>query len=144
MRTLCSDMPYQEYAYGYHIPPIVKEKMPLRASVVIVNNRQHQYHSSDTDRTCICQFCLTSHSITSMGHARLVEILQISCIFCFLAGVPLGVVLLHIGLALSLSLSLSLCVRYIKETIMYFGYTVIPRPHTLGPTVNTGKSCSRR
>lgn len=59
----------------YYIPPIVKEKTPLRASIVVINDCQHHYHSSGTDNTCICKFCLTSHSIMSMGHARLVEIL---------------------------------------------------------------------
>ena len=83
-------MPYQDYTYGYQISPIVKEKTPLMVLAVIVNNHQHHYHSSDKDNTCICQFCLTSHSITSMGHACFVEILQICCIFCLLAGGPLG------------------------------------------------------
>ena len=40
MRTLQSDLPYQDYAYGYNIPPIVKEKMTLSASIVIVINQQ--------------------------------------------------------------------------------------------------------
>ena len=34
------------------------------------------------------KFCLTSHSITSMGHACLVENLYICCTFCFLVGAP--------------------------------------------------------
>ena len=88
MRTMHSYMPYRVYAYGYHIPPIVKEKTPLRALAVVVNNHQHHYHSSDTDRKYVYQFCLTSHNITSMGHACLVEILYICSIFCLLAGVP--------------------------------------------------------
>ena len=73
--TLHNYVPYQDYTYGYHIPPIVKEKMPLSTSAIVVNNHQHHYHSSGTNNTCICQFCLTSHSIMSRGHARLVKIL---------------------------------------------------------------------
>ena len=82
MHTLLSDTPYQDYAYGYHIPPIVNEKTPLRVSAIVINNHQHHYHNSDTDNTYICQFCLTSHSITSMGHVCLVEILYMYYCIC--------------------------------------------------------------
>ena len=113
MRILGSYMPQKGYTYGYHIPHIFKEKRPLRASTVVVNNCQHHYHSSDVDNTCICQFCLTSHSTTIMGHACLIEILYICCIFCFLAGVPQAMVIsemvqgvvnskIHAGMSLSL------------------------------------------
>ena len=85
MSTLHSYMPYQGQKYGYHVAPIVKETTLLRVSAVIVNNHQHRYHSSGTDNTCIYQFCLTSHSIMSMGHARLIKILYIYCKLYFLA-----------------------------------------------------------
>ena len=124
-------MPYQDYAYGYHIPPIFKEKIPLRASTIVVNNHQHHYHSSGTDNTCIFQFFLTSHSITSMGHAYLVEILQICCIFFLLAGGPLGSGYLGPGAIFfpytrksrSLSLSLSLCMIQKRNYNVFWLYS---------------------
>ena len=99
------------------------------------NNRQHHYDGSDVENTSISQFCLTSHSITSMGHARLVEILYICCkLFSCMDPIGHG----HLGNSAGCCkiqdscMSLSLYTWYIKETIMYFVYTVLPRPHTLG------------
>ena len=134
---MCIYIPYQFYAYGYHIPPIFKEKMPLRASAIVVNSHQHHYHSSDTEKTCICQFFLTSHSITSMGHARLFEILYKCCKLYFLVGIPQTLSFLEpvqgvVNSKSSTQVSLSLYARYRKETIMYLNYIVLPRPHTLG------------
>ena len=131
MPILCMWAPHLTY---------VKEKCPWghKKSSSSTKSANH-YHISDIDRTFIYQIIfLISQSITSMGHARFLEKLYL-LYYTISSSFPIeqGPSFTHskgsptLGCT-QVSLSISRHGLYRTDTIIYFGYTVLSRPHTLG------------